>query len=618
MKKILLLVIFIVSSLISFSQADKHIFGKLTVDGSTRLIDSLLLFEKVPITPLPFGYDTLLCVKNNVVTYKIDSGSTNGNYWKLQGNSGTSAGINFIGTTDNVPFVLKANNTEWMRLLTNGNLGIGTTSPNEKLEVNGGLLVAGTGTTSPLFPSILLDVKGSATYGSIQTYAGIPLSIQPMAQYVGIGTTAPTAKLSVKSSLDNYSYTIMGFSGSGLNDMSYPSSYYGGTIDISYTVTIYDTSSLGDQIIWINSLGVGDTISILGIPQFLGLYTPGSFNGILIQFAHTTGHKIGDSWNCTININDILDLYNKPGTQICRITPFSFALNGSVEINQRYTLPTTFGATGAVLVANGSGGVCTWNAIVGTTGATGAQGIQGVTGATGATGPTGLTGATGLDGSMQGTNKNFAFTNSDLTLYNTNFYYVDFEHNLNANYVFCSILDNSNQDVTHTLNYLGTNPLFPNDSMIDANHVRIKFYGSEIPITGTWHVLFGINGVQGATGPTGLTGNNGADGATGPTGLTCNNGADGATGPTGLTGVTGATGILGSTGYETIGTTGQTIFNLNIVPATNSSIWGYINGIRISNTAYGVTGTTGIEYNPTNNGNKTIDAGDRIQFDYNY
>lgn len=34
-----------------------------------------------------------------------------GNYWSLTGNAGTDTSVNFIGTTDNMPFVIKVNNT---------------------------------------------------------------------------------------------------------------------------------------------------------------------------------------------------------------------------------------------------------------------------------------------------------------------------------------------------------------------------------------------------------------------------------------------------------------------------------------------------------------------------
>ncbi len=59
--------------------------------------------------------------------------------WSTTGNSGTTAGTNFVGTTDAQSLVLKANNTEGMRMLTSGYVGVGTTTPGTTLEVNGGL-----------------------------------------------------------------------------------------------------------------------------------------------------------------------------------------------------------------------------------------------------------------------------------------------------------------------------------------------------------------------------------------------------------------------------------------------------------------------------------------------
>ena len=56
--------------------------------------------------------------------------------WHLIGNTGTSAATNFIGTTDAVDFVTKTNNTERMRVLSSGNVGIGTATPSTILHVN--------------------------------------------------------------------------------------------------------------------------------------------------------------------------------------------------------------------------------------------------------------------------------------------------------------------------------------------------------------------------------------------------------------------------------------------------------------------------------------------------
>jgi hypothetical protein len=56
-------------------------------------------------------------------------GSAPGNTWLLLGNSGTNPANNFLGTIDNVDLVLRTNNTERLRVLANGYVGIGTPTP---------------------------------------------------------------------------------------------------------------------------------------------------------------------------------------------------------------------------------------------------------------------------------------------------------------------------------------------------------------------------------------------------------------------------------------------------------------------------------------------------------
>ncbi len=54
--------------------------------------------------------------------------SSNG--WSTTGNAGTSPAGNFLGTTDNSILAVRTNNVEQMRLTTNGELALGTTTPN--------------------------------------------------------------------------------------------------------------------------------------------------------------------------------------------------------------------------------------------------------------------------------------------------------------------------------------------------------------------------------------------------------------------------------------------------------------------------------------------------------
>ncbi|MDR0507268.1 MAG: hypothetical protein LBH32_10725 [Dysgonamonadaceae bacterium] len=69
----------------------------------------------------------------------IGAGVTSG--WELTGNAKTDSTVNFIGTTDAQPLVIKTNNQENMHISSNGNIGIKTDKPATELDINGQLTV---------------------------------------------------------------------------------------------------------------------------------------------------------------------------------------------------------------------------------------------------------------------------------------------------------------------------------------------------------------------------------------------------------------------------------------------------------------------------------------------
>ena len=76
--------------------------------------------------------------------------------WDLNGNTGTNPLNDFVGTTDNNSLNFRTNNLNRMTLLSNGNLGLGTTTPTAALH-----LVTGVGTNQT--PSVIKLDRNDAT-----------------------------------------------------------------------------------------------------------------------------------------------------------------------------------------------------------------------------------------------------------------------------------------------------------------------------------------------------------------------------------------------------------------------------------------------------------------------
>ena len=71
--------------------------------------------------------------------------TTTNNDWALTGNAGTAPATNFIGTTDAQPLVIRTNNTEKVRINSNGKVGIGEPNPTDgTLEVKGSTIIGNT------------------------------------------------------------------------------------------------------------------------------------------------------------------------------------------------------------------------------------------------------------------------------------------------------------------------------------------------------------------------------------------------------------------------------------------------------------------------------------------
>ncbi len=123
---------------------------------------SLVIFN---ISNNRFEYNDGTPTSPNWVPFATGSGS----FWSLQGNSGTDPSLNFLGTTDSQPLILKTNGQERIRITPSGNVGIGTTNPlallsvgnTSQFQVNPGGQVTATGLNLQ-GPTALLQLSGNA------------------------------------------------------------------------------------------------------------------------------------------------------------------------------------------------------------------------------------------------------------------------------------------------------------------------------------------------------------------------------------------------------------------------------------------------------------------------
>jgi hypothetical protein len=81
-----------------------------------------------------------------------------------------------IGTTASQPFILASANTERMRITSSGNVGIGTTSPSQKLDVTGNILISGSSTSGSFIKSGGTSSQFLKADGSVDSTTYTPTS----------------------------------------------------------------------------------------------------------------------------------------------------------------------------------------------------------------------------------------------------------------------------------------------------------------------------------------------------------------------------------------------------------------------------------------------------------
>lgn len=157
--------------------------------------------------------------------------------WSTVGNPGTTPGTNFLGTTDNVDFRFRTNNTGQVAFTTAGYIGIGQMAPARPLEVVGDNSTGYTTAfrTAASETGVLMGCKNdNGSYGSLQGFScgggnvvAANLAFQPTSPGavtgkvgVCIGAYLPSAKLDINGdlALRKYDTTAVDTSGGATNN----------------------------------------------------------------------------------------------------------------------------------------------------------------------------------------------------------------------------------------------------------------------------------------------------------------------------------------------------------------------------------------------------------------
>ncbi len=133
-----------------------------------------------------------------VWTKLVTTGTNNGSTWGLTGNAGTDSSVNYLGTTDVKPLIIKTNNTESMRVQYDGKVGVGVIAPSAALHLKAGGTTAGTAPlklTSQVAPLATVEqgtfelVGNSLQFSQLAKRRGIAMSQSVLTADVVVGNS---------------------------------------------------------------------------------------------------------------------------------------------------------------------------------------------------------------------------------------------------------------------------------------------------------------------------------------------------------------------------------------------------------------------------------------------
>ena len=195
--------------IINWSQTPDVTAGYYIFDKSRSAAGANVAVNDNLGTLLYRGYDTTSTVRNSsYITATVTAVNA----------TAVDSALSVIAAGTSSYVALGANNAEAVRLVANGNFGIGTSSPDQKLVVAGTIQSGNTGTNGNLYlGGANVSLRSATASDVLGIYTNNTEQVRILASgNVGIGNTAPAHKLSVNGILYVGNVVTLGAAGGGL------------------------------------------------------------------------------------------------------------------------------------------------------------------------------------------------------------------------------------------------------------------------------------------------------------------------------------------------------------------------------------------------------------------
>lgn len=260
--------------MIDIPWAEANQFLKVEIDIKNDGNYKLMSIQQFMATPYTF-----YALKSDTALYSLNSGAS-GNNWSLTGNDSTIAGTNFIGTTDSIDFVIKTNNIEKIRVTSAGNVGIGTNTPTEKLDVSGNAKVSGlSGTGTRIMqtdPNGILIPLASDSANKVLLGTGVWGSVPTTTAWSLNGNAGTIDTTNFIGTTDSMAFNVrVNNEKAGRIDKQLTNAFWGyragtdnttgygnsstGAYSLDYNTTGFHNTALGDFALTYNNVGSSNT-----------------------------------------------------------------------------------------------------------------------------------------------------------------------------------------------------------------------------------------------------------------------------------------------------------------------------------------------------------------------